>query len=611
LETLSHGAVKPTRIITSMSFFYDQSDSSEPVDPSQVQQVALEKINYMHGFAKTSTPATIIAPLLCIPLFDSVDLGSNFHIWLGLMAMAVVIRIFLVRSIRLDDDAKTNFTKLNWAVGIVTSIWGLGWLMLVPGMDPVNYLIYQVISLTVLFVGMVGYCVHWKTFFSFALPLKITELLFIVVHSQFIIWPIAIGSLVNFYLALKMGFFFSKSWEKSIALRFKNEKLFDQLVQEKNVSVAANIAKSEFIATASHDLRQPMQAINIFVELLNLNNLKEVEKSIFQKMRSSITVLNKMFNTLLDISKLDSKLDTAYATFELDAMLDDLKPSFQQLAAEKKLDLQFNHAHFMIHGDANLLSQVLINLLSNALQYTTMGGVTVNFSDDKGKLVLAVADTGCGIPEEDLPFIYKEFFRSQRSRPQHDGLGLGLSIVSRILHRTGGSVSVQTEKDEGTVFSVHTNFEITGIKNSPTKQIAADFVVPFNLGNVVATDAADAMHLGLLENDSALMYAYLEFFVSQGYVVHPIPHDEAEFKNALMTIPKLDFILSDYRLGDKDGIFFIEQLREEFNQAIPACIVTADTAPQHLTLFKQLDIEVLYKPMDIASIAKFVGSRIG
>ena len=599
--------MNPTRIISRMSFFNDQSDSTEPMDSRQVQQVALEKISYMHGFAKTSTPATIIAPLLCIPLFDSVDLGSNFHIWLGMMVVAVMVRIFLIRSIRLDDNAATNFAKLNWAVGIVTSVWGLGWLMLVPGMDPVNYLIYQVISLTVLFVGMVGYCVHWKTFFSFALPLKITELLFIIIHSQFIIWPIAIGSLVNFYLALKMGFFFSKSWEKSMALRFKNEKLFDQLVQEKNVSVAANIAKSEFIATASHDLRQPMQAINIFVELLNLNNLKEVEKSIFQKMRCSITVLNKMFNTLLDISKLDSKMDTAYATFELDAMLDDLIPSFQQLAAEKKLDLRFDHEHFMIHGDANLLSQLLINLLSNALQYTTSGSVKVNFSNDQGKLVLTVSDTGCGIPEEDLPFIYKEFFRSQRSRPQHDGLGLGLSIVSRILHRTGGSVSVETEKDKGTVFTVHTHFDITGMAADSTPQLDPDTQAPLTS----AKESPDSLHLGILENDSALMYAYLEFFVSQGYVVHPIPHEEAEFKHALMTIPKLDFILSDYRLGDKDGIYFIEQLREEFNQAIPACIVTADTAPQHLTLFKQLDIEVLYKPMDIASIAKFVGNRIG
>jgi len=593
-----------------MSHHTDPSDQTEPLNPSQVQQVALEKISYMHGFAKSSTAATIIAPLLCIPLFDTVDLGQRLNIWLGLMAVAVVVRIVLISSIRLEDKVQTNFTKLNWSVGVVTTVWGIGWLMLVPEMDAVNYLIYQVISLSILFVGMVGYCVNWKTFYSFALPLKVGELLFILIYIKLIIWPIAIASLVNFYLALKMGFFFSKSWEKSISLRFKNEKLFDELVQERNVSVAANIAKSEFIATASHDLRQPMQAINIFIELLNLNNLKEAEKSIFLKMRSSITVLNKMFKNLLDISKLDSKLDTAYATFELDNMLEDLLPSFQELAADKKLDLTCQHEHWLVHGDANLLSQVLINLLSNAIQYTSTGGVIVQFSNDDGKLVLTVEDTGCGIPEEDLPFIYKEFFRSQSSRPQHDGLGLGLSIVSRIINRTGGSVSVRTEKDKGTVFCVRTNFDIAGLSDS-TSQDTADVVLSNASSNAPTKPPLDVIHLGIIENDNSLMYAYLEFFVSLGYAVHPIPHEEGEFKNALLSIPKLDFILCDYRLGDKDGIYFIEQLREEFNQTIPACIVTADTAPQHLTLFKKLDIEVLYKPIDIASLSKFISSRIG
>lgn len=589
----------------------DQSDPTEHMDEHQLQRVALEKISYMHGFAKSSTAATIIAPLLCIPLFASIDLGQKFNIWLGLMSVAILIRIILIRSIRLEDNSRTNFVKLNWAVGVVTSVWGIGWLMLVPEMDAVNYLIYQVISLTVLFVGMVGYCVHWKTFFSFALPLKITELLFTIIHSDTIIWPIAMASLVNFYLALKMGVFFSKSWEKSIALRFRNENLFEQLVEEKNVSVAANIAKSEFIATASHDLRQPMQALNIFVELLNPNNLKETEKSIFLKMRSSINVLNRMFNNLLNISKLDSRLDTVYASFELNAMLDDLIPPFQQLAIDKNLDLQFRYDRFQVHGDASLLSQMLINLLSNAIQYTSKGHIMVTFINDHGKLVLTVEDTGCGIPEEDLPFIYNEFFRSQRSRPQHDGLGLGLSIVSRIVKRIGGNVSVRTEKDKGTAFRVHTNFDITGQSEKASQQTGPDFLRPQTKAHANLNEADGVLHLGILENDSSLMYAYLEFFVTQGYAVHPIPYEEDEFKNALMTIPKLDFILSDYRLGDKDGIYFIEQLREEFNQAIPACIVTADTAPQHLALFKQLDVEVLYKPIDISSISKFISSRIG
>jgi hypothetical protein len=180
------------------------------VFPSELhlnEQVAIEKISYMHTFAKSSTVATIVAPLLCIPLYDTVEFGQKFYIWLALMAVAVAVRIYLIQSIRLDNKISTNFTKLNWAVGIVTFVWGIGWLMLVPNMEWVNYLLYQIISLTVLYVGMVGYCVNWKTFYSFAMPLKIPELLFILMNFQFIIWPIAIGSMVTFYLALRMGFY--------------------------------------------------------------------------------------------------------------------------------------------------------------------------------------------------------------------------------------------------------------------------------------------------------------------------------------------------------------------------------------------------------------------
>lgn len=588
----------------------NEPDKFEHMDELQAEQVALEKITYMHDFARSSTPATIIAPLLCIPLFSSVDLGQKLHIWLGLMTVAVFIRIILIRSIQLKDKASKNFNKLNWAVGVVTSVWGIGWLMLVPDMDSVNYLIYQVILLTVLFVGMVGYCVNWKTFYSFSLPLKITELLFIIIHSNNIIWPIAIGSLINFYLALKMALIFSKSWEKSISLRFKNEKLFNELIEERNISIKANIAKSEFIATASHDLRQPMQALNIFIELFKIEKLPKKERLIFTKMRSSIKVLNRMFNNLLDISRLDSKLDTSYTTFELSFILDDLIPTFQELATEKKLDLKFEYALLKVHGDPSLLNQVLINLISNAIQYTSKGGVWVKLMNDAGKLMVIVEDTGCGIPEEDLPFIYNEFFRSQQSRPLHDGLGLGLSIVSRIVNRTGGKVSVRTAKDRGTTFCIHTNFEVKGQAEHSSEQNSTELLPSDVYSNVTVKDTVAVIHMGILENDASLMQAYLEYFSGQGYVVHPIPHSLAKFNNALETIPKLDFILSDYRLDEQEGIYFIEKLREEFNHEIPACIVTADTSPQLLTMFKELKIDVLYKPMDIVSIAKFIAARI-
>ena len=575
-------------------------------DGHLLEQVAAEKISYMRNYAKSSTVATILAPLLCIPLYNGHGFEPHLCIWLALMTVAVCVRIYLIQSIRAEASHHTQFTKLNWAVGIVTFVWGIGWFLLVPNMELANYLIYQIISLSVLFVGMVGYCVNWKTFYSFVLPLKLPELVFILLHYQFVVWPIAIGSMVILYLSLRMGVLFSQSWEKSIALRYKNDKLLAQLTLEKDASLAANIAKSEFIATASHDLRQPMQAINIFIELFDLNQLAEKERSIFQKMRSSISVLNKMFNTLLDISKLDSNLHPNHEDFELSAVVHDIGLTFGPLALEKNLALRFHDEHRLIHGDRNLTEQILRNLLANAIQYTRTGGVIVHFSETSGRLTISVQDTGCGIPPEDLPFIYQEFFRSQTSRSQHDGLGLGLSIVRRIVEKVGGQLSVVTEPNVGSIFKVETPFPIVG---SPALRSSTSLPA-VNRSAEPIQPKANIKHLGILENDSSLMNAYLSYFMAQGYEVHPIPHHEAEFKKALTLIPHLDFILSDYRLGEQDGVYFIETLREEFNEHIPACIVTADTSPQHLNLFKELQIEVLYKPIEIHSISEFIARRL-
>ncbi len=583
--------------------------------PNFEQLVAQEKLAYMQNYAKSSTFATILAPLLCIPLYLETTSNQLFNAWFIAMALVVLVRIFLIRALDLSGELKKNFLILNFALGIVTFVWGIGWFIFVPTSDPVNYLIYQIICLTILFVGMVGYCVSWKSFFSFVLPLKTPELIFIVLHHDFIIWPIAIGSMVAFYLALKMVFLFSKSWEKSFSLRLKNDALIDQLVTEKNASIAANLAKSEFIATASHDLRQPMQSINIFVDMIELKNLQDYEKSIFSRMRSSIAVLNKMFNTLLDISKLDSNFSTSESTFSLVQLIQELTNTYAHLCHEKGLSLEFEYTDCWIKGDPQLTSQILRNLLSNAVQYTETGGIVVSFRSDTNLLQFCVKDTGCGIPREDMPVIFKEFYRSEHSRSQHDGLGLGLSIVNRIVKKIGGECAVSSTVDKGSTFEIRTPFSVFD-KTSPNDIRHIHATIPRTAGKPLSSQTSDGvssnqeLHLGIIENDPSLQTAYAQYFSKAGMTVHIIPHTESAFLDCLAEIPKLNFILSDFRLGEKNGIYFIQKLREEFNDDIPACIVTADTSPKHIKLFDQLNIHVLYKPIDIKLIEEFMAQNL-
>ena len=573
------------------------------------QQVAIEKLQYMHNYSKSSTLATILAPLLCIPLYLDSTAPVPFYVWFVAMATAVIARYCLLKLIRAKDKPQRDFIFLNMAIGMVTFVWGMGWFVFVQPSDMVSYLMYQIISLTVLFVGMVGYCIDWKTLSSFVVPLKLPELVFISFHFSQIVWPVALGSMVAFYLALKMGFLFAKSWEKSFSLRLRNDALFDQLIEEKNASMAANIAKSEFIATASHDLRQPMQSINIFIDMIDPDELKNDQSSIFIRMRKSVSVLNRMFNTLLDISKLDSNFSVNERPFHLIEIVNILEDRFSDLCAEKSIQLSFVDGNFVVKGDPNLLEQILRNLLANAIQYTDKGAITVTFHGQSGTLGFTVEDSGCGIPAEDLPLIFKEFFRSDHSRSQYDGLGLGLSIVNQIVKKIHGNCTVQSEVGQGSVFSIQTLFPI--LEKSETVQPLASQTAPaeaLDTAEPVWDDQA-APQLGIIENDDALLNAYQQYFTQTGYNVHVIPHSQADFEAHLASMPKLDFILSDFRLGQHDGIYFIQKLREEFNHDIPACIVTADTSPQHLELFSRHNIEVMYKPIDIKSVEAFISAR--
>ncbi len=577
--------------------------SSLANDPVFIKQVATEKLGYMRDFAKSSTIATILAPLLCIPLYDSSIGGWQVYAWYLLMAVVVTVRIFLVNSIDLEKDIDSNFKKLNWGVGLVTFAWGMGWLLLVPEMTAVNYLLYQIICLSVLFVGMVGYCVNWKTFCAFVIPLKIPEVIFTCIFYNQIIWPIAAGSLVTFYLALKMAMLFSKSWERSMALRFRNEVLVNDLIIEKDASNAANLAKSDFIATASHDLRQPMQAINIFMEMLQKERLTEGGNLIVKKLRFSIDLLNKMFNTLLDISKLDAKaVVVVEETFNAQILLDELYEHFHPIANEKNIELRFSPSHFLIHGDRTLIAQLIRNLLANAIQYTQKGLVEVGMRQELERLVIVVSDTGLGIPKDDLPLIYKEFYRSQYSRNLHDGLGLGLSIVNRILKIIRATMSVNSELGVGTVFTITTPFTVSAAVVSRIEQLAESAAPQSTEVHALF----QSRHIGIIENDRGLLDAYEYFFRNAGFVVHVLPIAEVDLPAYLLNIPRLDFILSDYRLDSGNSLHLIQRLRDEFNAEIPAVILTADTSPENLKIFNDLNIQVLYKPIEAKEVLLFI-----
>jgi signal transduction histidine kinase/CheY-like chemotaxis protein len=584
------------------------------LDQNQADKLASEKLAHILKAGKESIIPGFLAPLLCIPIFASSAGANRFYLWIGVAYLFLGIRVFLILAVNPNGDFQKGIHKLNWAIGISSAYWGLAWLLLIPTYSLEKYFLLYSITLIFIFINIYGNCINWSTLLSLTIPLHVfLVIFFITLPNPGADWPLEVGSALFFFYSLKMGLLFSKSWEKNLILRFKIEMLVSELTVEKDASTAANIAKSDFIATASHDLRQPMQSINIFLELINDVGIEEKEKQgILKKLTFSAKQLNKMFNTLLDISKLDAQsVLVKHEPFNIGALVRDIEGVLQPVAVAKNLELSFKGQNLNIIGDKSLLNQVLINLISNALQYTESGNVDVDFLEISKQLVIKVSDTGWGIPAEDLDLIYKEFYRVKQTRSMHDGLGLGLAIVSRVVRLIGAELSLKTEVGKGTSFKLTTRFPVLDSDGEQAHHFADEVTGGGGSRHFSSssTPFLASKHLAIIEDDVILLDAYRSFFAASGYTVHIIPLSEAEFSAALGEIAHIDFILSDYRLGAGNGVSYIQKIREEFNMDIPAIIVTADTSPEHIKIFNDLNINILHKPIEPKEILAFIAKH--
>lgn len=295
--------------------------------------IAREKSSYITKTARSVTLANIFAPLLCIPLFYEDADPVRFKWWLAYMFTATAIRTWTTS--RLEHEAekiKMPQINLKWVtlgVGLIGLGWGLGWWLLVPDLSMVNRMIYLYITTGGMFNSMFGYCVHWPTFYSFTIPIMGPAILSAFLPLHLFPWPFSIGIATLFVYVIRISRNFSRTYEDSIRLRLRNDKLYQDLATERDASIAANVAKSSFVASASHDLRQPMHAVNIYLDSLQMDRIHPEEQKTIRKIKSSITTLNEMFESLLSISKLDSH---TFQPLMQPFILEDLTQSLEEFA---------------------------------------------------------------------------------------------------------------------------------------------------------------------------------------------------------------------------------------------------------------------------------------
>lgn len=347
--------------------------------------------------------------------------------------------------------------------------------------------------------------------------------------------------------------------------------------------------KTRFLATAAHDLRQPLHALGIFCAALEQRLEASRERPLVKSMRQSIEALERLFNAMLDVSRLDAGAVTpTQQVFPIREVFRRLYLHYAGDAEAKDVSLRFRAAGRLVKSDPQLLERLVSNLVSNALRNTQRGGVLVAARRaGSGRVRIEVWDSGVGIAEDQLERVFEEFY--QIDNPERDrckGLGMGLPIVRRLCELLDHPLYVRSALGRGTVFGITVPAAIEGVPAAA--QLGADTLPP-RIEQEVAVllidderDIRDAMRELLMPRQVRLIEAATI----------------AEAQAAARDSFHIDLILSDLRLRDEeDGICAVREIRRITGASTPAVLITGETSPEALREAQESGLVVMFKPL--------------
>jgi signal transduction histidine kinase len=349
----------------------------------------------------------------------------------------------------------------------------------------------------------------------------------------------------------------------------------------------ANQAKSRFLAAASHDLRQPLHALGLFVAQLRSTTAANDRVHIIDRVDAAVATMNELFNALLDISKLDAGVLTPQISdFPIAQLLKRIETTFAGTAREKDLSFRIIPSEAWVHTDFILLERILLNLVSNAVRYTQQGGILVGCRKRGAALQIEVWDTGPGIPADQRQKIFGEFYRMSESR-QGAGLGLGLAIVDRLCGLLGHRLELRSTMGQGSRFSV------TVPSAKPMgKAVDSARTIP------VSADRFKEKVVVVVDDDPLILDGMSGLLRSWGCRVVSATTGEAAIEGLVKQGAVPDLIVSDFHLPNgQTGLRVIGKVRSAFQADIPAFLISGDINPEPAKEARDKGFHLLHKPV--------------
>ena len=363
----------------------------------------------------------------------------------------------------------------------------------------------------------------------------------------------------------------------------------------------ANKAKSVFLASASHDLRQPLNAMQMYIAALQ-SKVKDKEiLRIIEDINSVSISTARLLNALLDVSELEvGAIKPRFEIFSVNNILISIFQSFLPLAKDKELDFRVVPSSFYVRSDPALLERILGNFMSNAIRYTDKGSVLIGCRKRGDKVVIEVWDTGCGISDDQMSLIYEDFYQIEnKERDRGKGLGLGLALAKRLAESLEHTIDSKSTLGNGSCFSVAVDIAENKIDDNQAESFM----------NIMNLSGANIL---LVEDDMDVLKATKQLLESWGCKVKTARNKD-EVMNLIQENPydNPDIILADNRLpGDASGIDITYLIQEKLQASIPCVIMTGDVERNHVQSIIDQGFPVLLKPIQPAKFRAMLSHLI-
>lgn len=527
----------------------------------------------------------------------------KLFIWYGLTFIPPIYRGYLSFKYNSPNDLPLHFWKFRYLIGSFS--YGMIWGSLVFFELPLTsfyFILFILSGYIVVTVNASSTYLPAVTYFVLPVGVLVSIRCFMLeLSAPNEGWSFTLLIVVfSIFVVLLTAKVLNRSIVAGLKARFENIELVNSLKKQqvkletaKIAAEKANQDKSRFLAAASHDLRQPLHAMSLFLDAIQHCDEKQEKLSLYGKLEQSVESLEELLNALLDISKIDARaINIQPTTFYASEICQKVANEFELEARSKGILIACRKSTIKVYSDPLWFERIIRNLVSNSVRYTESGKVLLTTRKKGDKCLVQIWDTGRGIAKEKQEIIFQEFIQLHTPKQgKNNGLGLGLAIVKRLANLLNHNVEVSSCLHRGTVFSISLPMSYLPVK---TLETAEHLNIGDNLRN---------KHILILEDDPNVRSAMSVMLTNWGCIVFEADSASTFFSILEKHHDTLSLVISDYRLNDSStGLDVLKQMRSRYELNIPAILITGETDTNVIRIINNSDYKVLHKPVRPAKL---------